>query len=217
VGSLQNSNVVASEPGIAEVLWPLCEKLLAKPSASEAECADVQALTSAMARGDEAAFHKFHSEYFHRLLGYLLVLTRGREDAAREAVQSTLLRVVKHVRKFDSAGKFWSWLTVLARSALVDQERKRSRYQAFLGRFLTLHTEPVHDNSAPVEMHLVDCLKQSLALLTPEELNLVEQKYFEKQSAADISATLGVSVKAVESRLARVREKLRHRTLELLK
>src|SRR5437016_11856184 len=95
---------------------------------------DIAALTAGMAAGDEDAYRMFHELYFRRLLRYLLVVTGGREEAAREALQLTLLRVVRHVRKFNSEEAFWSWLTVLARSAVVDETRKRHRYFAFLER-----------------------------------------------------------------------------------
>src|SRR5439155_13466587 len=57
------------------------------------------------------------------------------EEPAREALQVAPLRVVRHIRRFDAEAVFWSWLTVLARSALVDEERKRHRHLAFLDRF----------------------------------------------------------------------------------
>ncbi|HEY2952163.1 MAG TPA: hypothetical protein VGK40_06255, partial [Verrucomicrobiae bacterium] len=46
------------------------------------------------------------------------------------------MRVVHHIRRFDSPEVFWSWLTVLARSSLVDEERKRKRYFGLLDGFL---------------------------------------------------------------------------------
>ena len=92
------------------------------------------ALTRRMADGDELAYCTFYDAYFNRLSRYLLVVTAGDEDAAREALQSALLRVVRHIKVFPSEPVFWSWLTVLARSALSDQTRKRRRYLAFLDR-----------------------------------------------------------------------------------
>src|SRR5664279_5712368 len=88
-----------------------------------------------MAEGDELAYRTFYDAYFNRLSRYLLVVTAGEEDAAREALQSALVRVVRHIRVFPSDAVFWSWLTVLARSALSDQRRKKRRYLAFLDRF----------------------------------------------------------------------------------
>ena len=101
----------------------------------DGERTDIAALTGRMTAGDEDAYRMFHELYFQRLLRYLLIVTGGREEAAREALQLALLRVVRHIRRFDAEAVFWSWLTVLARSALVDEERKRHRYLAFLDRF----------------------------------------------------------------------------------
>ena len=77
-------------------------------------------LTARMAKGDERAWTEFHERYFSRLLGYLIVLHRGDEVLARESLQQTYLRVVRHVRRFDVEEVFWSWLTRLARCVVID-------------------------------------------------------------------------------------------------
>ena len=196
--------------GIPEVWWPLWERLLGQERPATRGEAEIAQLTTDMARGDEDAFREFFDRYFNRLLGYLLVLTHGQEDAAREALQAAMLRIVKHVRRFDSEHTFWNWLTVLARTALIDQERKRSRYGALLDRFAR------EDSPAP-ETHLLECLRQSVSMLSKEELTLIEKKYFDGRSVREIAAAHQMTEKAVESRLSRIREKLKRQTLELLK
>ena len=52
------------------------------------------------------AYRTFHNAYFDRLLRYLLVGGGGDEEAAREALQLTLVRVVRHVKVFDAEEKF---------------------------------------------------------------------------------------------------------------
>ncbi len=78
------------------------------------------ALTGGLAARDEEAFRQFHAAYFDRLLRYHLVIMRGDEHAAHEALQETFLRVVRPPRRCDDEEIFWSWLTVLARSAATD-------------------------------------------------------------------------------------------------
>lgn len=105
---------------------------------SQPACAsptEVREWTAALASGDERAFRKFHEAYFDRLLRYLLVTLRGDEAAAREALQDTFMRVARHVRPFDREDVFWSWLTVLARSAARDHLRQRHRYGRLLGSY----------------------------------------------------------------------------------
>ena len=192
-------------------MWqPLWERLVGQPLAAREQQVDIAQLTAQMSRGDEDAFREFYDRYFNRLLGYLLVLTRGHEDSAREALQSAMLRVVKHIKRFACEQTFWSWLTVLARTTLVDQERKRSRYNAALDRF-------AQEDSSSAETHLLECLKQSVASLPPDESVLIEKKYFEEQSVAGIASAMDTTEKAVESRLVRIRQKLKKQTLGLLK
>src|SRR5262245_54918402 len=85
-------------------------------------------LTAGLVMRHDEAFRDFHAAYFDRLLRYHLVLARGNEHSAHEALQETLLRVVRHARRFDDEEAFWSWLAVLARSAAVDGGRRRHRY-----------------------------------------------------------------------------------------
>ena len=207
--TLPNASTLPTMMGMSHVWRPLWEGLVGQESPA-APKAEVAQLTGRMARGDEDAFREFYNRYFNRLLGYLLVLTRGHEESAREALQLAMLRVVKHIKRFDSEEMFWSWLTVLARTALVDHERKRSRYNAALERF-------AHENAWAAESHLLECLRQSVALLPPEELAIIEKKYFEEQTVAEIASKLDTTEKAVESRLTRIRQKLKKQTLELLK
>ena len=178
---------------------------------------DVLRLTARMAKNDETAFREFHELYFNRLLRYLLVLNAGREDAARDALQATLLRVVRHVRRFDSEPVFWSWLTVLARSSVVDAERKRSRYQALLERFFHNTDSAPPTTDAEADNRLLSLLEKNLDELAMQDRALIDQKYFACESVRDIAVASGSTEKAIESRLVRIRRQLREAVLKALK
>lgn len=177
---------------------------------------DIALLTAQMARGDEAAYRNFYELYFNRLLRYLLVLT-GNEENAREALQLTLLRVARHAKKFESEAAFWSWLTVLARSSVIDESRKTRRYLSFLDRFFR-HSE-VESSLAETETdaRLLELLEINLSALAPDERALIEKKYFNRDSVSDIAAQLQSSEKAIESRLVRTRRKLKELILIQIK
>ncbi len=191
---------------------------LEKPrEAGKEAAADIAQLTSRMAGHDEAAYRMFYELYFNRLLRYLLVVTSGREGAAREALQSTMLRVVRHARRFDSEEAFWSWLTVLARSSVVDAERKRSRYAALLERFFRQEPEPDEVRDGAAESRLRELLEKNLTVLGVEDRALIEQKYFGEKSVRNIAVETGATESAIESRLVRVRRRLREAILSALK
>jgi RNA polymerase sigma factor (sigma-70 family) len=187
-------------------------------AASPRQSPDIAALTGAMAAGDETAYRIFYDAYFDRLLRYLLVVTGGNEETAREALQLTLVRVVRHVKTFGSEEKFWSWLTVLARSALADESSKRRRYFAFLDRF-TRHqeTRPAAMDNGEADERLRALLESKLAALPQDERQLVERKYILRQSVREIADGQQTTEKAVESKLSRVRRKLKVAILTGLK
>ncbi len=177
---------------------------------------EVPVLTTRMARGDEAAFREFFTRYFDRLLRYLLVVAQGREEVAREALQLTMLRVARHVRRFGSEAVFWSWLTVLARSAAVDEQRRRWRYASLLERFFRQTPEPVTPGADAAEAQLERRLAASLTTLPDDERHLLERKYLDGASMRELARELETTEKAVESHLVRVRRKLKQSLLARL-
>ena len=174
----------------------------------------VATLTRRMVEGDEMAYRAFYHAYFGRLSRYLLVVAGGNEDAMNEALQGTLMRVVRHIKVFQSEEVFWSWLTVLARSALADETRKRRRYFSFLNRF-TRHAEVELDgaNFNRADERLQILLEQKVASLPPNEQKLIGQKYFARRAIREIASEQQTTEKAVESKLSRIRRKLKDAVL----
>jgi RNA polymerase sigma-70 factor (ECF subfamily) len=167
-----------------------------------------------MVGGDEMAYRAFYNAYFDRLSRYLLVVAAGNEDAMREALQGTLMRVVRHIKVFQSEDVFWSWLTVLARSAFSDETRKRRRYFSFLEQFTrhaAVESDGASDNQTDERLRIL--LERHVASLPPDERKLVEQKYFARRAVREIAGELQTTEKAVESKLSRIRRKLKDAVL----
>jgi RNA polymerase sigma-70 factor (ECF subfamily) len=160
------------------------------------------------------AYRTFYDAYFDRLWRYLLVVAAGNEDVAREALQATLVRVTRHIKIFQSEDVFWSWLTVLARSAFSDEARRRRRYFSFLERF-THHTsvEESSQNEDHADERLRTLLERKVAALSADEQELVGQKYLARRSVREIAGELQTTEKAVESKLSRIRRKLKDAVL----
>jgi RNA polymerase sigma-70 factor (ECF subfamily) len=175
---------------------------------------DAAVLTRRMAEGDEMAYRIFYDDYFDRLWRYLLVVTAGNEDEARESLQATLVRVTRHIKLFRNEDSFWSWLTVLARTALADEKRKRRRYLSFLDRFTQHANIEFHRSTGNhADERLQILLEQKVASLPPDEQELIEQKYFARRAVLEIAGELQTTEKAVESKLSRIRRKLKDAVL----
>ena len=174
-------------------------------------------LTVRLRNGDETAWTEVHREYAPRLFRYLLVVTGGREDLATEALQATWIRCVRHIRRFDSEETFWSWLTVLARSSVTDEHRRQNRFVSFLQR--VFESRPAVPVLPPpdTDAELLSLLESGLQGLPAEERALLEGKYLQHQSPRDLAAEWEITEKAVESRLARGRLRVRETVLRHLR
>jgi len=177
---------------------------------------DISALTFQMAKGDEAAYRRFYELYFHRLLRYLVVLTRN-EESAREALQITFLRVVRYCRKFESEEAFWSWLTVLARSSVVDEQRRAKRYFGFLARFFERGKIETEAANSQTEVQLLELLQAKVGQLPADERELIERKYFHGETVRQIAEENQTTEKAVESSLVRARKRLKQMILSQMR
>ncbi|PTY05761.1 hypothetical protein DB347_15480 [Opitutaceae bacterium EW11] len=181
------------------------------PSAAEASPAacELAQLTRGMLAADEAAYRDFQAAYFGRLARYLLVVTRGDEQRMRDALQETFRRIAKHIRVFDDETVFWSWLTTVARTAELDERKKARRYVTLLTRFMQSKAPETEFASESFEDPLNESLERNLATLEPDARTLLQWKYFDRMPVKEIAARLKTTEASVESRLGRIRQKLK--------
>lgn len=180
-----------------------------------APASPLRALTTGLARGDDAAWAQFHEEYGPGMFRSLLAATRGDHDLASEALQQAYLRIARHARPCEVEAEFASWLRIVTRTALSDCRRGRTRFWQMLHR---RHEDPSEAPATEVqdETQLQAALDAALLQLAADDRALLEAKYFSGRSVKAIAETLDVSPKAVESRLTRARLELRRHLLAAL-
>jgi RNA polymerase sigma-70 factor (ECF subfamily) len=192
--------------------------LAAVSETSTPDASDIAALTRRLAAADDAAFREFHGRYFDRLYRFLLVVTRGQEHAAQDALQETMLRVARYAREFEDEDIFWSWLKAVARNAARDGGRKRRRYLAVLEKFAFWRRDASGSGIDPREEGaLRSLIDEGLASLAPLDRHLIEGKYLRGYTVAELATDTGLTEKAVESRLVRSRRQLAEAALETLR
>ena len=175
---------------------------------------DIRSLTCAIVKGDEAAFGEFYERFSGRLFGLLLFLTSGREEIAREILQITIIKVARKFRVFEHETALWAWLSQIARNALVDYIREQSR----LPKPVSIELLDSSDNAPEAaEAELLEWLECGLNELDEEERALVESIYFQRRRQRDLAGDSGTTPKAIESKLARIRAKLRQFVLQRIK
>jgi DNA-directed RNA polymerase specialized sigma24 family protein len=106
---------------------------------------------------------------------------------------------------------------VLARTSLIDEERKRKRYFGLLDRFIAWTKPAVAGPLCDADGALLTALDQELAALPIDDRALLERKYFDGMAVKEIADELHATEKSIESRLVRVRRKLKSTLLTQLR
>jgi len=169
--------------------------------------ASIPELTRALRSGQEAAYVWLLHRWGGRLDRYALALAAGDEALGREIGQAVWLRIMRHMRPLPDEAALWNWLAQAARHAACDLRRSRGRYRRALERFTDwLRQRPADEEP---EDALLLALDRALERLDPDERALIEGRYFTRLNLEEIGAGQGLGTRAVEGRLARLRQKLR--------
>ena len=190
------------------------DKIIPLPNEDAARIRD---MTARMANGDEAAFKEFYECYCDRLFRYLLLLTRGNEELARDLLQITMAKVVRGLREFRGEAQLWNWLTAIARNSFIDSLRRTQRAPQLVP--LLPDDAPGTPAVAPEESDapLFHALDRCLIELEADDQALIEAVYFKGGSHHSVAERQNTTPKAVESKLARLRQKLRAAILKRLR
>lgn len=169
---------------------------------------DISGLTRALKRGEETAFAWLHRQWSGRINRYSFALAAGDEAAASEIAQAVWLRLARHVRQLPDESALWHWIACAARHASIDLRRKGGRYRAVLRRFAERFRPRRADCEDP-DTTTIAALDSALSQLEPEQRAMIESRYFESENLETIAKRHSLTVRAVEGRLARLRQRLR--------
>ena len=174
-------------------------------------------LVAAAKGGDHQAYAELCRRHSQQILRTILRITRNLADA-EDTLQETLLKAYVHIGTFEGRSAFSSWLTRIAiNSALMLSRKKRSHFTYSLegsvdGDDMKL-PEPTVTAHDPEESCLLNAFENECARAVrdlPPTLRVVVQiRYREDASVAQIADKLGISEAAVKSRLLRARSQIR--------
>jgi RNA polymerase sigma-70 factor, ECF subfamily len=174
-------------------------------------------LVAAAKDGDHQAYAELCRRHSQQIFRAVLRITRNVADA-EDMVQETLLKAYVHIGRFEGRSAFSSWLTRIAiNSALMLSRKKRSHYVYSLeggvdGDDMKL-SEPTETAHNPEESCILNALENecthAIRHLSPTLRVVVQIRYREDATVAQIASMLGISESAVKSRLLRAKSKIR--------
>ena len=191
---------------------PLSAGLVLKTE-SRKRSGPLRELTEAICAGDEGAFSRFYDLYSLRLYKQALILSKGNETDAREVLQAVVLRLAKRFQVFEEEQRLWAWLSRCLLNGWLDFCRARKRHE----RLLSLDEFESELPQIRQTEHLwSEALQLALNQFAPDEQELLRSAYVDERPLQELADESGQSYKAIESRLGRLRQKLKARLLSHL-
>lgn len=184
---------------------------------------DQQAVVYGLRHGDRDAWSALYDGYNVDVWRYVARLVGAETASVADIVQETFLAAARSVAQFDPLrGTLWAWLTGIAHHQVSQYWRQINRVKRLkelveqraveLERWLT---DSVEADQPWQRRELADAVRAVLSDLPPDYSLLLTAKYLDERSLEDLSLTLGGSIDAIKSRLARARREFRNR-MEIL-
>jgi RNA polymerase sigma-70 factor (ECF subfamily) len=131
----------------------------------------------------------------------------GNPEDAHDAAQDSLVKVLRHLDRYDPARKFSTWVFGIARNTCIDEHRRRRR-RAWdePGDVVAVGPTPLQEVSAAQEAELVHDALQEIPPMYREILILY---HFEHLKYSEIAEALDLPMGTVMNRIFRARQKLR--------
>lgn len=176
---------------------------MTRPHAPSPDPSD-QALCRRIALGRQpAARDALAALYARHAAGLFAFLTRRSPDLAEDLLQETFLVLARRAHQFEGASAC-PWLFAIAKSRLARAGRRASREVERLGDLRQLRADAVAPPPAPT-----DALSAALARLPARTALVLELRFAQDLSHAEVAAVLGVSLRTAKARAAAALEALR--------
>lgn len=146
--------------------------------------------------------------HYAPLMRYIIAPILPRAEDREECLSEAALRVWEKIESFDpERGSWTAWLTAVTRNTALNFARRVPSDAEELSE--TMPSSAPTPEEAMVQKERSEALYAALARLGQRERVLFYRKYYYRQSTAQIAAELGMTERAVEGWLYRIKKQLR--------
>ena len=171
-------------------------------------------IISRVLQGEQNAY----AELVNRYQGYVFTLTlrmiKSREDA-EEVAQDVFIKAYRSLADFRGESKFSTWLYTITNTTSITFLRKKKLNVHSLDNEKIFEVAENHDSGFSANLveqkSKVNMVNQAIALLSPDDAEVITLFYKAEQNLDEISKILGVESNTVKVRLHRARTRLKEK------
>ncbi|MBN9554452.1 MAG: sigma-70 family RNA polymerase sigma factor [Alphaproteobacteria bacterium] len=150
-----------------------------------------------------------HKQPLHRLIARII----GDDEEALDILQDVFVAAHGSLRRFDMARPMRAWLARIAINKARDWRRRRAVRRLISAVFPTEHAANIADDLPAIDTLAADreelrLVNAAIAILPANLRETLILRAVEGMTQAETAEVLGISAKAVETRLYRARQRL---------
>lgn len=147
--------------------------------------------------------------HYGPLMRYIIAPILQNPQDREDCLSEVSMRVWEKIGQFDGEkGSFRAWLTAITRNTALNHARRASGSSAEELSESTPSPE-LSPEETLLKKERQEALKTALSRLSYKDRLLFYRKYYYRQSTAQIAAELGMTERAVEGKLYRLKKQLR--------
>lgn len=169
---------------------------------------------------DDRAFHKLFLHFRRRVYGTALRILKE-EEAAKDALQETMIKVYRAAHSFRGDSSLATWINRIAVNVCLEMLRRNRKHSAVLGEDVTEKTDiadrSTHDPyQQTYQREIAAVVHSAFARLSKRHRFVVQKHDLEGFTIPEITAMLDIAEGTVKSRLFYGREELKRHLSALL-
>lgn len=171
-------------------------------------------IISRILQGDQAAFGELVEQYKGYVFTLVLRFIKQREEA-EEVAQDIFIKAYRNLSDFRGASKFSTWLYTIVNTTCITHLRKKKLEIHSLDNEKVFETADNQDSGFSAnqveQKSKMTMVTQAIAMLSPDDAEVITLFYKGEQSLEEIGQILGVEPNTVKVRLHRARQRLKEK------
>ncbi len=171
-------------------------------------------IINSVLRGEQTLYAELVKRYQNFVFTITLRYTSSREDA-EEIAQDVFVKAYRSLADFRGDSKFSTWLYTIVNTTCITFLRKKRLNTHSLDNEKVFAVAENHDsgfNANQVEIKSrQDMVNKAIALLSPDDAQLITLFYKGEQSLEEIGRVLGIEPNTAKVKLHRARQRLKEK------
>ena len=171
-------------------------------------------IISRVLQGEQNAYAELVNRYQHYVFTLTLRMIKSREDA-EEVAQDVFIKAFRYLSDFRGESKFSTWLYTIVNTTCITFLRKKKLDIHSLDNEKVFELADSQDSGFRANMveqkSRVNMVNEAIALLSPDDGEIITLFYKAEQNLEEISKILGLETNTVKVRLHRARTRLKEK------